>query len=116
MALPIIAAGIAARAVAKKLATRVAGGITGAGAKNVAPINRNMGTGSVKPMSSVSLSQNRAAQYNKYQGERLQQIKSGARAQDKSNVATSIEKDFLRTGARIKSKTVKINSNPTRAR
>ena len=48
MALPIIAAGIAARAVAKKIATRVAGGITGAGAKNVAPINRNMGTGSVK--------------------------------------------------------------------
>ena len=48
MALPLIAAGIAARAVAKKLATRVVGGITGSGARNVAPINREMGTGSVK--------------------------------------------------------------------
>ena len=51
MALPIIAAGIAARAVAKKLATRAVAGITGAGAKNVAPINREMGTGSVKVIS-----------------------------------------------------------------
>jgi hypothetical protein len=116
MAIPMIAAGIAARAIAKKIATRAAGGITGAGAKTVSPINREMGTGSVKKVPSVSLSQNRAAQYNKYQGERLQQIKSGARAQDKSNLATSIEKDFLRTGARIKSKTVKINSGNMRAR
>ena len=44
----MIAAGIAARAVAKKIATRAVGGITGAGAKTVAPINRNMSTGSVK--------------------------------------------------------------------
>jgi hypothetical protein len=48
MALPIIAAGIAARAIAKKLATRAAGGITGAGAKQVNPVYRNMQTGSVK--------------------------------------------------------------------
>ena len=48
MALPLIAAGIAARAVAKKLATRAVGGLTGAGAKQVTPINRNMNTGSVK--------------------------------------------------------------------
>ena len=48
MPLPIIAAGLAARAVVSKLATRAVGGITGAGAKTVAPINRNMGTGSVK--------------------------------------------------------------------
>jgi len=41
MALPMIAAGIAARAVAKKLATRAVGGITGAGAKQVAPVYRN---------------------------------------------------------------------------
>jgi hypothetical protein len=38
MAIPLIAAGIAARAVAKKLATRAVGGITGAGAKSVETI------------------------------------------------------------------------------
>ena len=49
MALPIIAAGIAARAVAKKLATRAVGGITGTGAKSVdsvyrnSPVSRRMG-------------------------------------------------------------------------
>ena len=41
MALPLIAAGIAARAVAKKLATRAAGGITGKGAKQVNPVYKN---------------------------------------------------------------------------
>jgi hypothetical protein len=41
MALPLIAAGVAARAVAKKLATRAAGGITGKGAKQVNPVYRN---------------------------------------------------------------------------
>jgi hypothetical protein len=44
MALPLIAAGIAARAVAKKLATRAAGGIMGAGAKSVNPVYKNTGT------------------------------------------------------------------------
>jgi hypothetical protein len=43
MAIPLIAAGIAARAVAKKLATRAAGGITGSGAKQVTPVYRNQG-------------------------------------------------------------------------
>ena len=37
----MIAAGIAARAVAKKLATRAAGGIVGKGAKSVNPIYKN---------------------------------------------------------------------------
>ena len=41
MPLPIIAAGIAARAVAKKLTTRVVGGITGRGAQTVNPFYRN---------------------------------------------------------------------------
>jgi hypothetical protein len=43
MALPMIAAGIAARTVAKKLASRAAGGITGAGAKQVNPVYKEMG-------------------------------------------------------------------------
>jgi hypothetical protein len=45
MAIPLIgaaAAGVAARGVIKKLATRVVAGITGAGAKQVAPVYRNM--------------------------------------------------------------------------
>ena len=44
MALPLIAAGIAARAVGKKLASRAAGGITGAGAKSVNPVYKNTGS------------------------------------------------------------------------
>ena len=39
----MIAAGIAARAIAKKLATRAAGGITGAGAKSVNSVYKNTG-------------------------------------------------------------------------
>ena len=41
MALPMIAAGIAARAAAKKIATRAVGGITGKGAKAVNPVYKN---------------------------------------------------------------------------
>jgi hypothetical protein len=41
MALPLIAAGIAARVVGKKLASRAAGGIVGAGAKSVNPVYKN---------------------------------------------------------------------------
>jgi hypothetical protein len=40
MALPLIAAGIAARAVGKKLASRAVGGITKTGAKQVNPVYR----------------------------------------------------------------------------
>lgn len=54
MALPLIAAGIAARAVAKKLATRAAGGIVGAGAKSVNPVYRNTGSVKVVPQSGAS--------------------------------------------------------------
>jgi len=41
MALPMIAAGIAARAAAKKIATRAVGGITGKGSTAVNPVYRN---------------------------------------------------------------------------
>jgi|APGre2960657444_1045066.scaffolds.fasta_scaffold135488_2 hypothetical protein len=116
MALPIIAAGIAARAVAKKLATRVAGGITGAGAKNVAPINRNMGTGSVKvkprqsyvPKVNQSLAKLQRDQANKMAVDR----KSGGEARLQKYLA---EPDSAR-GAISTAKKIKINSNPTRNR
>ena len=48
MALPMIAAGIAARAIAKKLTSRAVGGITGAGAKQVAPVYRNSNSVKIK--------------------------------------------------------------------
>jgi hypothetical protein len=41
MPIPMIAAGIAARAAAKKIATRAVGGITGKGSKAVNPVYRN---------------------------------------------------------------------------
>ena len=42
MTLPLIAAGIAARAVAKKLATRAVGGIAGTGSKSINPVYKQM--------------------------------------------------------------------------
>ena len=110
MAIPLIAAGIAARAIASKLATRAVGGITGAGAKTVAPVYRNMQTGSVKPVSSVSLSQNRARVTNEYKTDIAQKRKSGEQSKSISDSAESFYKNYT------KSPTVKINSNPTRAR
>ena len=43
MAVPLIAAGLIARAAAKKLALRVTGGIVGGAAKSVNPVYRNIG-------------------------------------------------------------------------
>jgi hypothetical protein len=79
MALPIIAAGIAARAIAKKLATRAVGGITGAGAKQVAPVYRNMQTGSVIKIPPVTKFQQQSV--NTYKTQRVNDFKSGAAAQ-----------------------------------
>ena len=107
MALPLIAAGIAARAVAKKLATRAAGGIVGAGSKNVNPVYRN--TGSVKTVPSVSLSQNRAKVTNEYKTDIAKKRKSGEQSKSISDSAESFYKNYT------KSPTVKINSN-TRAK
>ena len=125
MALPLIAAGIAARAVASKLATRAIGGITGAGAKTVTPVYREMGTGSVKvlPNSSKGLVikngviTNNAKQelfknINKFNSEKLKKIKSGEEAKFQSYAA---EPNSAR-GAISTAKKIKINSNPTRAR
>ena len=111
MALPIIAAGIAARAVAKKLATRVAGGITGSGARNVAPVYRNMSTGSVKPGNPKGMQ----SAYNQLSESLATVRKSGKLAKD---VAKRIEKENLQgilSGKTGNPKIIKINSN-TRAR
>ena len=107
MAIPMIAAGIAARAIAKKIATRAAGGITGAGAKTVSPINREMGTGSVTKIPSITKNQQKVVNSMTTSGKKF--IKSGNVAKVKAKV---IEGANLITP---KKPTIKVNSN-TRAR
>lgn len=100
MALPLIAAGIAARAVAKKLASRAAGGITGAGAKQVNPVYRNTSSVKVvKPTSDI----NRKS-LNAIEETRVSITKSGIMA--KGTAAPIAAKNAKRAKAPI----VKINS------
>ena len=110
MALPLIAAGIAARAVAKKLATRAAGGIVGAGAKSVAPVYKNIGTGSVKV--TTPKGPNSVANFNTSSTSRVKDFKSGAEARRQKYMA---EPDSAR-GAVSTAKKIKINSNPMRGK
>jgi hypothetical protein len=116
MALPMIAAGIAARAVAKKLATRAAGGITGAGAKQVAPVYREMGTGSVKVIPQSSISKTRAENVTAYNTSRVKDAKSGIAAKRAAKNAEQMNELKIYSLTKPPLKTVKINSNPTRAR
>jgi len=108
MALPMIAAGIAARAIAKKLATRAVGGIVGAGAKTVAPVYREMGTGSVKTFSGGT----------KYQSDMVNKIRTGFVNDRKSGVTAKKSAAIVEKVNREipKKPTVKINSGNTRAR
>ena len=109
MAIPLIgvAAAMAARVVAKKLATRAVAGITGAGAKQVTPVYRNMETGSVKVVP-ANKSNPTNEKLNSSENVRLKTIKSGdlakrqARLEEKTN---QISNQFFG-----KSSTVKINS------
>jgi hypothetical protein len=103
MALPLIAAGIAARAVAKKLASRAVGGITGAGAKQVAPVYREMGTGSVKTLPGGTKHQ--ADTVNKMRTEFVDNRKSGVTAKKSAAIVEKVNRDIP------KKPTVKINSN-----
>jgi hypothetical protein len=106
MALPMIAAGIAARAIAKKLATRATGGITGAGAKQVNPMYRNMDK-QVTPLSkSVKVNSNPNKKPAK--GER-NPTQTKLTNQDR---ADALENKY----PPIKLKTIKINSNPMRGK
>jgi uncharacterized membrane protein len=104
MALPLIAAGIAARAVAKKLATRAAGGIVGAGAKSVNPVYRN--TGSVKVINSKGMQK----PSNDLSTAITNVRKSGKLAKD---VAKDVEKKNLQgilSGKTGDPKVIKVNS------
>ena len=134
MALPLIAAGIAARAVAKKLATRAAGGITGTGAKQVNPVYRNspvskmMGdpsgvkrnqSGSVKIVKGLEKEAKQLGMTkkqwqktaNKGMTDMTKANKSGYSAKE-AGALRQWENAFVNT----KKPTVKINSNPTRSK
>jgi hypothetical protein len=103
MALPLIAAGIAARAVAKKLASRAVGGITGTGAKFVGTEYRNMGTNSVKTFPGGTKYQ--ADTVNKMRTEFLNDRKSGVTAKKSAAIVEKVNRNIP------KKPTVKINSN-----
>jgi len=124
MAIPMIAAGIAARAIAKKLATRAAGGITGSGAKSVGSVYKeqgfsnsvlsrpsytpanSFGTGSVTKIPSITKNQQKIVNQMTTSGKKF--IKSGNVAKVKAQA---------REGENLlipKKPTVKINSNPKR--
>jgi hypothetical protein len=106
MALPLIAAGVAARAVAKKLATRAAGGITGKGAKNVNPVYKNMDK-QVTPLSkSVKINSN--PNKTPAKGKRNP-------TQTKLDREERMDPVYDKYGYPSK-KTVKINSNPMRGK
>jgi hypothetical protein len=114
MALPLIAAGIAARAVAKKLATRAAGGIVGAGAKSVNPVYRNTGTGSVKTFSGGTKYQ--SDMVNKMRTEFVNDRKSGVTAKKSAAIVERSNLNGILSGKTGNPKIIKINSNPTRSR
>ena len=118
MALPLIAAGIAARTIASKLATRAVGGIVGAGAKTVAPVYKNIGTGSVKVTNNVRAEARDLGiskkVYQKTANKILTDMAKYNKSGDSAKEVASLrqwENAFVNT----KKPTVKINSN-TRAR
>lgn len=121
MALPLIAAGIAARAVAKKLATRAAGGIVGAGAKQVNPVYRN--SSSVK----IQNIKEDAKQLSKFTGEKISKKTYQNIVNDGTTMGAKMTKSGQsarevarwREGQNLsiaKKPTVKINSNPKRGK
>ena len=88
---------------------RVVGGIMGRGAKNVAPINRNMGTGSVTQIPKNSKSQFAT---NSLNSAVVNERKSGEFAK---NAATQMQGYYKALGGPKKT-TVKINSGNMRSR
>ena len=106
----MIAAGIAARAIAKKIATRAAGGITGAGAKQVTPVYREMGTGSVTKIPKIT----------KFQQDTVNSMKASVANERKSgrfaeNSAVQMQAFYKALGG-PKKPTIKINSGNMRAK
>jgi hypothetical protein len=138
MAIPLIAAGVVARAVAKKLATRAAGGIVGKGAKSVNPVYKNTSS-SVKVVPSKTAPktglENRGAKLSKSERtERAQEYKFDKQldkyysSQDRMAGTHPSEraKNLRGQGPKAKRKdeaikkeaksVIKINSNPMRGK
>ena len=109
MALPLIAAGIAARAVAKKLTTRAVGGIVGAGSKTVNPVYRN--SNSVKILEKTVDPKFRQKIVNAQRTSATKDAKSGDSAKIKGSLR-EWENSFVNS----KKPTVKVNSNPMRGK
>jgi hypothetical protein len=107
MAIPLIAAGIAARVVAKKLASRATGGITGAGAKQVNPVYRNQ-TNQIQK-NSVKVKQTEKQREAALRAENDADLKSYYKQQSEQM------RDYMTSGEDF-SKVKKINSNPMRGR
>ena len=107
MALPIIAA-------VGTAVVRVVGGIMGRGAKNVAPVYRNMNTGSVTKIPKVTDYQQNIV--NKQRTMSAQNAKSGKTAKRLGSEREQANMDGMLTRRTGLPKTIKINSNPTRAR
>ena len=101
MPAPIVIAGLAARVVA---------GIVGRGARNVAPVYRNMSTGSVIKIPKVTDYQQNMV--NKMNTDVANERKSGGFAK---NSAVQMQAFYKALGG-PKKPTIKINSGNTRAR
>ena len=87
---------------------RAVAGIAGKGAKNVAPVYRNINTGSVTKIPSITKNQQKIVNQMTTSGKKF--VKSGNVAKVKAQA---------REGENLlipKKPTIKINSNPTRAR
>ena len=107
MAIPLIAAGIVAKAVAKKLATRAAGGITGAGAKQVNPVYRNQ-TNQIQK-NSVKVKQTEKQREDSIRAEYDADMKSYYNQQSQQM------RDNMTSGENF-SRVKKINTNPMRGK
>ena len=104
MALPMIAAGLVARAAAKKLASRAAGGIAGKGAKSVNPMYKMMDK-QVTPLSkSVKVNSNPNKTPTKGERNPTKQML------DEYKMDKELYKKGLGSNPKIKKQTVKINS------
>ena len=83
---------------------RIVGGIVGRGAKTVAPINRNMNTGSVK-VTKFPVSKLEQKVFNENRDAQASINKSGQLARDIRN-----QRDFENSVGYVKKKTIKIKS------
>ena len=111
--IPIVARAAGSGAI-KKIATRVVAGITGAGAKTVAPVYREMGTGSVTKIPKVT--ENQKYVVNKMRDTSAKNAKSGETARRLGSEREQANMDAMLSRKTGLPKVVKINSNPMRGK